>query len=123
MKVLVVDDSLLMSHALVSILSEAGITSIVQATDGEEAVRKVAEEAPDLVFMDWIMPNMSGIEAVMQIRAGGNQVPIIMCTSKSEKERVIEAIKAGANNYVVKPFDPEVIIRKVNETLAKAASN
>ncbi|MBW2647345.1 MAG: response regulator [Deltaproteobacteria bacterium] len=123
MKVLVVDDSLLMLHALVSILSEAGITSIMQATDGEEAVRKVAEEAPDLVFMDWIMPNMSGIEAVLQIRAGGSQVPIIMCTSKSDKERVIEAIKAGANNYVVKPFDPEVIMRKIDETMAKAASN
>ncbi|MFH1673307.1 MAG: response regulator [Pseudomonadota bacterium] len=120
MKVLVVDDSLLMSHALVSILLDAGITSIMQATDGEEAVRKVAEEAPDLVFMDWIMPNMSGIEAVMQIRAGGNKVPIIMCTSKSEKERVIEAIKAGANNYVVKPFDPEVIIRKIDETLMRS---
>jgi two-component system chemotaxis response regulator CheY len=123
MKVLVVDDSLLMRHALVSILSEAGVTDIIQATDGEEAVRKVAEEAPDLVLMDWIMPNMTGVDAVKHIRASGSTVPIIMCTTKSEKDRVIEAIRAGANNFVVKPFDPEVIMRKVDETLARAAAN
>lgn len=123
MKVLVVDDSLLMRHALVSILSEAGVTSIVQATDGEEAVRKVAEEAPDLVLMDWIMPNMTGVDAVKHIRASGSTVPIIMCTTKSEKDRIIEAIRAGANNFVVKPFDPIIIMKKVDETMAKAASN
>lgn len=123
MKVLVVDDSVVMRHALVSILSEAGITSIVEAKDGEEGVRKVAEEAPDLVLMDWIMPNMSGVDAVRHIRASGSTVPIIMCTTRTEKDRVIEAIKAGANNFVIKPFDPDVIMRKVEETMAKAASN
>ena len=122
MKILVADDSALMRHVLVKILSEAGVESVVQAWDGQAAVQKVAEEAPDLVLMDWIMPKMTGIEAVKRIRASGNNVPIIMCTTEGEQNRVVDAIKAGANNFVVKPFDPKVIITKIKETLAKVSS-
>lgn len=122
MKVLVADDSALMRHVLVKILSEAGVESVVQAWDGQAAVQKVAEEAPDLVLMDWVMPNMTGIDAVRKIRASGNNVPIIMCTTEGEQNRVVDAIKAGANSFVVKPFDPEVIIAKVKESLAKVSS-
>ncbi len=121
MKILVVDDSALMRHVLVTILNEAGVESVVQATDGYEAVQKVEEEAPDLVLMDWVMPNMTGIDAVEKIRASGNNVPIIMCTTEGEQNRIVDAIKAGANNFVVKPFDPKVIMEKVKETLAKVS--
>ena len=122
MKVLVADDSALIRHVLVKILSEAGVESVVQAWDGQTAVQKVAEEAPDLVLMDWVMPNMTGFDAVRKIRASGNNVPIIMCTTEGEQNRVVDAIKAGANSFVVKPFDPEVIIAKIKETLAKVSS-
>jgi two-component system chemotaxis response regulator CheY len=122
MKILVADDSTLMRHVLVKILNEGGVESVVEATDGYEAVQKVEEEAPDLVLMDWVMPNMTGIEAVEKIRASGNKVPIIMCTTEGEQSRIVNAIKAGANNFVVKPFDPKVIMEKVKETLAKVSS-
>ena len=122
MKVLVVDDSVLMRHVLVKILTDAGVTSVIQAGEGKEALQQVAQESPDLIFMDWIMPTMSGIEAVREIRASGNKVPIIMCTTETEKNRVIEAMKAGANNFVIKPFEPETIIAKAKETLKQAAS-
>jgi len=122
MKILVADDSALMRHVLVTILNEAGVESVVQATDGYEAVQKVEEEAPDLVLMDWVMPNMTGIDAVEKIRASGNNVPIIMCTTEGEQNRIVDAIKTGANNFVVKPFDPKVIMEKVKETLAKVSS-
>jgi len=122
MKILVADDSALMRHVLVKILNEAGVESVVQATNGNEAVQKVEEEAPNLVLMDWVMPNMTGIDAVKKIRASGNKVPIIMCTTEGEQNRIVDAIKAGANNFVVKPFDPKIIITKIKETLAKVSS-
>lgn len=121
MKVLVADDSGLIRHVLVKILTEAGVESVVQATNGNEAVQKVEDEAPDLVLMDWVMPNMTGIEAVEKIRASGNKVPIIMCTTEGEQNRIVDSIKAGANNFVVKPFDPKVLMEKVKETLAKVS--
>ena len=121
MKVLVADDSTLMRHVLVKILSEAGVQTVVQAWDGAMAVEKVVEEKPDLVLMDWIMPNMTGIEAVRKIRASGNKVPIIMCTTEGEQNRIVDALKAGANNFVVKPFESKTIVEKVKETLAKVA--
>jgi two-component system chemotaxis response regulator CheY len=119
MKVLVADDSALMRHVLVKTLNEGGIQNVVQALDGAMAVEKVAEENPDLVLMDWVMPNMTGIDAVRKIRASGNNVPIIMCTTEGEQNRIVDAIKAGANNFVVKPFEPKTIMAKVKETLAK----
>ena len=119
MKVLVVDDSTLMRHVLVKTLNEAGVQTVVEALDGAMAVEKVAEENPDLVIMDWVMPNMTGIEAVKKIRASGNNVPIIMCTTEGEQNRIIDAIKAGANNFVVKPFESKTIIAKIKETMAK----
>jgi two-component system chemotaxis response regulator CheY len=66
--------------------------------------------------MDWNMPRMNGLDAVQQIRAAGNEVPVIMVTTEAEKERVVAAIKAGADNYVVKPFTAETIIKKIAAT-------
>jgi two-component system chemotaxis response regulator CheY len=71
--------------------------------------------------MDWNMPNMLGIDAVRAIRANGKTMPIIMVTTEAEKSRVIDALKAGAQNYVIKPFEPATIVNKIQEVLAKAA--
>ncbi len=117
MKVLVVDDSSVMRRIVVNALAFGGITDVVQAADGEEAVQHCAAEPIDLVLMDWNMPNLRGIDAVRAIRATGNKVPIIMVTTESEKTRVLEALKAGANNYVVKPFEPATIIEKIQATI------
>lgn len=122
MKVLIVDDSAVMRKVVMDALMKSDITNVGQAPDGEEAVKAVIDNIYDLVLMDWNMPKMSGIEAVREIRRKGISVPIIMVTTESEKARVLEALKAGANNYIVKPFTPEVIAAKIKETMKTLAN-
>jgi two-component system chemotaxis response regulator CheY len=122
MKALVVDDSAVMRKILIGALGQAGISEVAEAADGQQAVDAVADGGIGLVLMDWNMPNMLGIDAVRAIRGGGHAMPIIMVTTEAEKMRVIEALKAGANNYIVKPFKPETVAAKVQETLAKVGA-
>lgn len=122
MRALVVDDSVVMRKILADALGRAGITDVGQAADGVEAVKAVMAQDYGLVLMDWNMPNMLGIDAVKAIRQNGKKMPIIMVTTEAEKSRVLDAIKAGASNYIIKPFDPASIVAKIQETLAKAGS-
>lgn len=119
MKALVVDDSAVMRKVLIGALSRANITDVDQAADGSEAVEAVKNADYSVILMDWNMPNMLGIDAVRAIRALGKKVPVIMVTTEAEKSRVIDALKAGANNYVIKPFEPSTIVEKIEETMAK----
>lgn len=121
MKVLVVDDSAVMRKVVIGALEKGGMSDVGQAADGQEAVAAVMSEDYDLVLMDWNMPNMTGYEAVKAIRASGKKVPIIMVTTEAEKSRIIDALKAGANSYVVKPFKPETIAAKIQDVLDKAS--
>lgn len=120
MKVLVVDDSMVMRKVLVGALGRAQITDVDQAGDGLEAVKAVEQAQYDLVLMDWNMPNMLGIDAIKAIRAAGHTMPIIMVTTEAEKSRVIDALKAGATNYVIKPFEPATIVSKIQDVVAKS---
>ena len=120
MKALVVDDSAVMRKVLVGALGRANITEVDQAADGQEAVNAVDAADYDLVLMDWNMPNMLGIDAVREIRAKGKTMAIIMVTTEAEKSRVVDALKAGANNYIIKPFEPATIVSKIQETLNKS---
>ena len=121
MKALIVDDSETTRRIIVRALQKANITESDQAGDGTEAVQACSKNEYDVVLMDWNMPNMSGIEAVKEIRKKGNKVPIIMVTTEAEKSRIIEALKEGANNYIAKPFQPDVLAAKIKETIIKAA--
>ena len=121
MKALVVDDSAVMRKVLIGALARADITEVGQAADGQEAVDAVMAEDYGLVLMDWNMPNMLGIDAVKAIRAAGKTMPIIMVTTEAEKGRVIEALKSGANNYIIKPFEPATIVSKIQEVLQKTS--
>lgn len=120
MKALVVDDSAVMRKVLIGALSRVNITDVDQASDGAEAVQKVQENEYDIILLDWNMPNMLGIDALKAIRAMGKTMPIIMVTTEAEKSRVLEALKAGATNYVIKPFEPNTIVNKIQEVLNKA---
>jgi len=92
-----------------------------EAGDGVEALAVIAtSQGFDLMVVDWNMPNMDGITLVTKVREADKRTPIIMCTTEAEKQRVIDAVKAGVNNYIVKPFTPEAILEKVRQTLAKA---
>ena len=89
---------------------------MVEATNGKEGLDQASDDF-DLVLLDWNMPEMSGIDALKGIRAKGLKVPVIMVTTEAEKARVIEAVKSGANNYIIKPFTPEGIEEKIKKTL------
>ncbi|MBN2308072.1 MAG: response regulator [Candidatus Hydrogenedentes bacterium] len=119
MKALVVDDSAVMRKVLIGALARADITDVGQAADGQEAVDAVKAGEYDIVLMDWNMPNMLGIDAVKAIREQGKTMPIIMVTTEAEKSRVVEALKAGANNYIIKPFEPATIVSKIQNVLGK----
>lgn len=115
MNVLIVDDSTTMRKILINALKSVGIEEIDEASDGQQAVEAAKAKQYGVVLMDWNMPVMLGIDALKMIRLSGNQVPVIMVTTEAEKSRVIEALKAGANNYIIKPFKPEAIIAKIQE--------
>lgn len=117
MKVLVVDDATTMRRILINILAKLNLTDINEATDGAQAVERVSSEDYGLVLMDWNMPNLSGIEALKAMRAAGKKMPVIMVTTEGEKSRVLEAMRAGATNYIVKPFNPDTVLLKIKETL------
>lgn len=120
MRVLLADESKTMRSIERSVLVQLGYTEIEEACDGQDALSKVGAFKPDLVLVDWNMPNMDGITFVRLVRQTNKTMTIIMVTTESQKARVIEAIKAGVNNYVVKPFTPEALSQRITETLTKA---
>ncbi|MCE2925593.1 MAG: response regulator [Phycisphaeraceae bacterium] len=119
MKILLIDDSKTMRNIQKSVLAQLGYTVIEEACDGQDALSKVGAFQPDLILVDWNMPNMDGLAFVKAFRAGNKTTPLIMVTTESEKSRVIEAIKAGVNNYVIKPFTPDLLSQRIGETMSK----
>ncbi|MEM7622352.1 MAG: response regulator [Planctomycetota bacterium] len=119
MKVMLIDDSKTMRNIQKSVLRQLGHTDIEEACDGQDALSKIGAFEPDLVLVDWNMPNMDGLTFVKTYRKTDKVTPMIMVTTEAEKARVIEAIKAGVNNYVVKPFTPDLLGQRIGETMAK----
>lgn len=122
MKALVVDDSMTIRRIVVKALGLAGITETTEAADGTEAISALEADNFDLVLLDWNMPKMSGIDALKAMRAKGDRTPVIMVTTEAEKSRVIEAIKSGANDYLIKPFTPDQLAAKVKSVAPTAAA-
>lgn len=124
MKLLLVDDSRTMRNIQKKTLTEAmGATAVefAEAADGVEALKVIAENPSgfDAILVDWNMPNMDGITLVRNVRTTDTKTPLIMVTTEAEKSRVMDAIKAGVNNYVIKPFTPEGLVEKITTTLNK----
>lgn len=103
-KILVVDDAMFMRGVLRSILEENGHTVIGEAENGMEAIQKYVELKPDLVTMDITMPDMTGLEAVKAIRQIDGNARIIMCSAMGQNAMVMEAMKNGALDFIIKPF-------------------
>ena len=120
MQILLVDDSRTIRNIQKNTLAKMGQTDIAEAADGFEALTALAAQRPDLMLVDWNMPNMDGITLVKKVREKDKTLPIIMVTTEAEKSRVIEALNAGVNNYVVKPFTAEALSEKIEQTMAKA---
>ena len=123
MKILLVDDSNTMRRIEKNTLEKMGYGEVHEACDGADAIQKLGAGGFELVLMDWNMPNMTGIDALKAIKANPalKSVPVIMVTSESEKSRIMEAIQAGAANYVVKPFQPETLQEKISAVAKKPA--
>lgn len=118
MKILLVDDSKAMRNIQKKVLSTMPGIDFAEAVDGVEALGVLASAGPfDLVLIDLNMPKMDGQLLVTKIRETDKSTPLIICTTEAEKHRVIEAIKAGVSNYVVKPFTPDTLTEKVRQTL------
>ena len=120
MRVLIIDDSKTMRSIVKGVLAPLGATATEEAGDGQEALTKADAFKPNLILCDWNMPVMDGITFVKQFRAKGDKTPIIMVTTEAEKTRVVEAIKAGVNNYAIKPFTPDGLKDVILKTLEKA---
>lgn len=117
MKFMLVDDSNAMRRIQKNVLEKLGIADIVEACDGKDAFEKVIDNPPDVMLLDVNMPRMDGFELLKNLRGMDkfSSIKIIMCTSESEKSKIMEAIKLGANNYVVKPFTPDVLKEKLKD--------
>ena len=117
MRVLVVNDSVTMRRIIINSLKTAGFDDIVEAGNGVEGLSNM--EGIELVLTDWNMPEMDGITFVKELRGNTlyTDVPIVMITTEGAKTEVIEALKMGVNNYVVKPFDKDTLLGKVKATI------
>lgn len=120
LKILAVDDSPTMRRIIVNTLRRAGYLDVTEATDGKDALAKMAVDKYNFVITDWNMPGMDGIALVKHLRAepATKEIPILMVTTRSVKEDILEALRAGVNNYVVKPFTPGTIKEKIDQTLS-----
>ena len=117
--IMITDDAMFMRVTLKNMLTANGYQVIAEAADGQDAVAKYAACRPDLVTMDITMPRMDGIEACRTIKAADPTANIIMCTAMGQKNMVIEALQAGAKDFIVKPFKPEQVLDKIKKLIGE----
>lgn len=124
-RVLIADDNLFMRRVIKDNLEKASFEVVAEAANGIEAVNLYRQFKPDIVFMDITMPEMNGIEAVREIRKGYPSARIVMCSAMGQKPMVLDAIKAGAVDFIVKPIDAKRLVetaRKVCSGLDRGVS-
>jgi two-component system chemotaxis response regulator CheY len=114
-RVLVADDDADMRQVLVYALAAVGVDNVVEARRGDEAVGLIFEEEFDLLVLDWYMPGLDGMEIVRAIRAVGRETPVIMVTGEKHHDLVVEAIRGGVSDYLIKPFDHESLLAKLSK--------
>ncbi len=115
--ILIVDDAAFMRMMIKDVLSKNGFTIAGEAENGARAIEKYKEISPDLVIMDITMPEVDGIQAVKEIKKLNGAAKVIMCSAMGQQAMVIEAIQAGAKDFIVKPFQAERIIEAVKKVL------
>lgn len=116
-KILIVDDAAFMRMMIKENLKKAGFTEFSEAGNGEEALKKYESENPDLVLLDITMPIMDGITALKEIKTKDPSSKVVMCSAMGQDSMVIEAIKLGALDFIVKPFKPERLVQTVKNVL------
>ncbi len=123
MKVLVVDDFATMRKIIKNVLKQISIENVVEAENGKHALATLKKEEVDLIISDWIMPEMTGIEFLKACKDDDTtkSIPFIMVTAEAQKDCIMEAIKSGVDNYIVKPFTPEKLQVAIDKAMARAA--
>ena len=116
-RILIVDDAAFMRMMIKDILTKNGFEVVGEAADGAQAVEKYSELNPDLVTMDITMPEMDGITALKAIKKADANAKIIMCSAMGQQAMVIDAIQAGAKDFIVKPFQAERVLEAIKKTL------
>ena len=118
-RILLVDDAAFMRKVIKDTLSKAGYTDLHEAVDGADAVEKYNSLKPDLVLMDITMPNMDGLEALKAIRAADANANVVMCSAMGQETMVIDAIRSGAKDFIVKPFKGERVLKTVTSIVGE----
>ena len=118
-KILVVDDAAFMRKVIKDTLSKARYTDLHEAVDGANAVEQFNALKPDLVLMDITMPNMDGLEALKAIRAADSNANVVMCSAMGQETMVIDAIRSGAKDFIVKPFKGERVLKTVTSIVGE----
>ncbi|WP_040211179.1 response regulator [Clostridium polynesiense] len=117
-KVLIVDDAAFMRMMIKDILEKNGFEVVGEASNGIKAVEIYKKEKPDVVTMDITMPDMDGIEAVKQIKAFDPSSRIIMCSAMGQQSMVMDAIRAGARDFIVKPFQADRVLEAIRKAMS-----
>ncbi len=120
-KIMIIDDSSTTRKVISNILRQIGHNNLLEAENGIDALAKLAQNKVDLILCDWNMPNMNGLQFVKSLRkmkTYGN-IPILMVTTNAAKEEIIQALQAGASDYVAKPFTPQIIQQKIGKLLGR----
>ncbi len=120
MHVMVIDDDARMRQVLARLLRCSNCETVHEASDGEEALAMLTTVHPDLILTDFQMPRMDGIAFVRQLRARGDQTPVIMLSGHGDPHVIVTAVKAGVNNYLPKPINPDILFEKIEQTLGTA---
>lgn len=118
-KILIVDDAAFMRMMVKDNLKKSGYSEFLEAGNGEEAVKLYNENRPDLVLLDITMPIMDGIEALASIKQADPNAKVVMCSAMGQEAMVVEAIKLGALDFIVKPFKPDRLIQTVKSVLGE----
>jgi len=121
--VLIVDDYQSMRRTMADIMRRLGFRNLIYAEEGKQALARLEETPIGLVILDWDMPVMTGIEVVERMRRNEKwkDIPVIMVTAVASRDNVLEAIHTGVTNYIVKPFTPNTLEKKLKEVLPKIA--
>ncbi|MDX9916879.1 MAG: response regulator [Gudongella sp.] len=114
-RVMVVDDAVFMRMKLKDILEKGGFEVVAEAQNGLDAIEKYKAEKPDLITMDITMPEMDGIEALRQIKAINPGVKVVMCSAMGQQSMVMDAIQAGASDFIVKPFQTDRVLQSMSK--------
>ena len=123
-RVLIVDDMMTMRKIVSKSCKDLGFTDLTEASDGQKAWEAIQAAAPNfgLIISDWNMPNCTGLDLLKRLRADSRfkHLPFVLLTAESEGSQVAEAVKAGVDNYIVKPFSPEILQKKLEDTYKKS---